>query len=97
MWFIQAELQKNYCEMLDFNFLVTDFDILFKLPNYIKLHYITLHYITLHYITLNYIHIHFTDLTVASRQLNIKLVTNICKTTHTKFTKRHINMCKNIK
>jgi len=29
MWFIQAELQKNSCEMLDFNFLVTDFDILF--------------------------------------------------------------------
>ena len=28
MWFIQIELLNKYCEMLDCNFLVTDFDIL---------------------------------------------------------------------
>ena len=43
MWFIQAELLDKYCEMLDFNFLVTDYDILLKLLNYFTLHYVTLH------------------------------------------------------
>ena len=38
MWFIQIELLNKYCETLDGNFLVTDFDILFKLLNYITLH-----------------------------------------------------------
>ena len=48
MLFIQAELLNKYCEMLDFKFLVTHFEILFKLQNYITLYYITRHYITLH-------------------------------------------------
>jgi len=55
MWFFQAELLNKYCKMLHFNILVTDFDIVFKLLNFIKLHYITLNYIKLHYITSIYI------------------------------------------
>jgi len=65
MLFIQAELLNKYCEMLDFNFLVTDFDIVLKLLNYIiyiTIHYITLHYIILHYITLHYITLHYITL-----------------------------------
>jgi len=54
MWFIQAELLNKYCEMLDFNFLVTDFGILLKLLNYITFHYI---------------HVHLTDSTFVPRQL----------------------------
>ena len=38
MWFIQTELLNKCCEMLDCNFLVKDFDILFKLLNYIILY-----------------------------------------------------------
>jgi len=64
MWFIQAELLNKYCEMLDFNFLVPEFDILLKLLNYITLHYIKLNYIILHYI-----HVHLTDSTFVPRQL----------------------------
>jgi hypothetical protein len=91
MWLIQAELQKNYCEKLDFNFLVTDFDNLFKLPNYITLHYIALHYISLHNITIQHNHIHFIESMFVSRQLNMKQVTDIHKLTHTGFIKGHIN------
>ena len=43
MWFIQIELLNKYCEMLGCNFLVTDFDILFKLLNYVTLYSYTFH------------------------------------------------------
>jgi len=90
---IQAHVLNKYCEMLDFNFLVTDFDILFKLLNYITLHYIILHYITLHYITSIYI----SRFNVCLKTVDMKQDTNIQKTTHTGFIKRHINICKNVK
>ena len=74
MWFIQTELLNKYCEMLDYNFLVTDFDILFKLLNCVTLHYI---------------HIHFTDSMCAPRELKLKQITNRNKVTYRIYKMAH--------
>ena len=80
--------------MLDFNFLVTDFDILLKLLNYFTLRYITVNYITLHYITLHLC----TSLrfNLCPTTVDMKHVTNI-HNTHSGLIKGHFNMSKNIK